>query len=135
VHWDDFSRLVGKTATSDTQPILKVKGQATAVPAPAASGHSYDRRIKLELDWAGGSQVTTAYGTTAVPYEHSSWDLEGVVRRETLGADMFRETTIFRGTRQRPSTVYKIGVPLVPLQITEEIVIKHVFYPRLVPRG
>jgi hypothetical protein len=122
VHWDDFSRLVGKTATSDCQVVLRGTGEATATPAPAGSGRTYDRRLTLELSWAGsngsgldhagkpwtvalsadGSQWTTNYGTAAVVSEKSLWELEPAsTEREEIAPDVIRETAIYRASRQK----------------------------------
>ncbi len=156
VHWDDFSTLAGKTATSDTQAVLRAQGKVTATPAPAGSGRTYDRRLSLDLSWSGGSgmtvdhrglpwavtlsadgnQVITPFGGGPAVYERSQWELEPTsVRREEIAPDLIRETTVFRAARQTASSVYKIGVQQAPLHFTEQIEIKHVHYPRLVPRG
>ena len=155
-HWDDFSRLVGKTATSDTQAVLRADGKATATPTPEGAPHAYDRRLTLNLAWSGGTgitvdhrglpwpvtlsadanQVITPFGTGPAVYEQSQWGLaQSSVRREEVAPDVVRETTTFRGSRQKESSVYMIGLPPAPLNFIERIEVKHVRYPQLVPRG
>jgi hypothetical protein len=155
-HWDDFSRLTGTTATADSQAVLRVQGKAIAAPAPEGSPQAYNRRLTLDLSWSGGTgmtvdhqgkpwpvtlsadgnQVRTPFGAAPVQYEHSSWDLEqSSFQKEAISPDVIRETTTFRGTRQKEASVYKIGLPPVPLNFIERLEVKHVRYPKLVPRG
>jgi hypothetical protein len=153
MHVDDYSALAGKTWIQDQQPVLRLKGQATAASAAPMSGRSYDRTLKLEMAWSGGSGpgidhsgqpffinlsadggqwVTRGY-TRAVPYQKSQWELTPAsTLREALGADSFRETTTFRASR--PMSLTDITAPL-NIHVTEQIEVKQVHYPRLVPRG
>jgi hypothetical protein len=156
VHWDDFSRLAGTTATSDTQAVLRVQGKTTATPAPEGSPQALSRRLTLDVSWSGGTgmtvdhmgkpwpvtlsadgnQVITPFAAAPAQYEQSSWDLEqSSFQKEEISPDVIRETTTFRSTRQRESGIYKIGLPPAPLKLIERIEVKHVRYPQLVPRG
>jgi hypothetical protein len=142
-HWDDFSSLVGRTSTADGQTVLRVVGKTIAMLAPPGSGRTYDRRLTLDLTWGGGNTsgfdhlgkpFTVAAG--AAVYEQSSWELEPIsVQREEIAPDVIRETTIFRATRQKATSTFKFGAPPAPFPVTERIEIKHIHYPRLVPRG
>jgi hypothetical protein len=96
VQCNDFSTAAGKSNLSDCQAVLRVQGKATATPAPEGSRHSYDRKLMLEMAWAGGSgrgqdhggvpftvrlsadgsEWITNYGAARVEYEHSIWALE-----------------------------------------------------------
>ena len=155
-HWDDFSTLAGKTATSDTQAVLRAQGKVTATPAPEGSGRTYDRRLTLNLYWSGGTgmtvdhrglpwpvtlsadgnQVITPFGGGPAVYERSQWELEPASdQREELATDVIRETTVFRAARQTASSVYKLGIAQAPLNFIERIEVKHIHHPRLVPRG
>ena len=153
-HVDDYSAALGRTWFQDQQPVLRASGQASATPAAAESGRTYDRKLSLQLAWTGGngsgvfhdgepfvisisadgSQWTGFGGTRAAPYEKSQWDLRPAsVKREEVGVDTIRETTIFRASR--PMTLTDSTAPAWSIPATEHIEIKHVFYPNLVPRG
>jgi hypothetical protein len=153
LHVDDYSALAGRTWFQDQQPVLRLKGQAAATPAQPQSGRSYDRQLSLELAWSGGSgpgidhagkpfvislsadgsQWLTSGYTRAVPYQKSQWELTPAkVAREEIGEDVLRETTTFRASR--PVRLIDITAPL-NIQATEQIDVRHVHYPRLVPRG
>lgn len=83
---------------------------------------------------ADGSQWTGSGFTRAAPYQKSQWELRPAsVKREEVGVDTIRETTIFRASR--PVTLTDSTSPTWSIPATEHIEIKHVFYPRLVPRG
>ena len=154
--WDDFSTAAGKSNLSDCQALLRAEGQAIATPAPEGSGRAYDRRLTLNLAWAGssgrgqdhrgvpfavtlsadGSKWITNYGTAAVAYEHSTWDLEqSSFQKDEISPDVIRETTVFRASRQKTTETYKFGLPHAGFPVTERIEVKHVRYPQLVPRG
>ena len=154
LHVDDYSAALGRTWFQDQQPVLRASGQATATPAAAESGRTYDRKLSLQLAWTGGngpgidhggtpfvisisadgSQWTTLGVTRAAPYQKSQWDLRPAsVKREEVGVDTICETTIFRASR--PMTLTDPASPTFSAPGTEQIEIKHVFYPRLVPRG
>jgi hypothetical protein len=155
-HWDCLSRLAGMTATADSQAVLRVQGKAIATPAPEGSPQAYSRRLTLDLSWSGGTgmtvdhmgkpwpvslsadgnQVITPFGTRPAEYERSSWDLKQTsFQKDEISPDVIRETTTFRNTRQKEAGVFKMGLPPAPLIFIERIEIKHIHYPRLVPRG
>lgn len=154
LHVDDFASAVGRTWFQNQQPVLRLSGQAVATPAAAQSGRTYDRQLSLDLAWTGGSgpgidhngqpfvislsadgnQWTTSGYTRGAPYAKSQWELTGAsVQREEIAPDTIRETTIFRASRQVALTDFMSPGFSVP--VTERIEIKHVHYPRLVPRG
>jgi hypothetical protein len=153
LHWDNSSSATGSTWVQDQTPVLRVAGQATATPAPAGAAHTYDRQLTLDLAWTGGngsgighagppwvvsispdgSTWTTLGYHKAVPYEKSKFALRPVnVQREELAPDVIRETTTYRVSRQKGTTDFTAPYS-VP--ITERIEIKHVYYPKLAPRG
>ena len=154
LHVDDYSAALGRTWFQDQQPVLRASGLASATPAAAESGRTYDRKLSLQFAWTGGNgpgidhggtpfvisisadgtQWTTLGHTREAPYEKSQWDLRPVsVRREEVGVDTICETTMFRASR--PTTLTGFGAPGFPIPVTEQIEIKHVYYPHLVPRG
>jgi hypothetical protein len=153
LHWDNTSSLIGSTWVQDQTPVLRVVGQATATPARAGAAHTYDRQLTLDLAWTGGngsgighagppwvvsisadgSTWTTLGHNKAVPYEKSQFDLRPAnVQREELAPDVIRETTTYRGSRQRGTIDFTAPYSV---SITERIEIKHVHYLDLVPRG
>ena len=154
MHVDDYSAALGRTWFQDQQPVLRASVQATATPAAAEAGRTYDRKLSLQLAWTGGngpgvfhdgkpfvisisadgSQWTGFGGTRAAPYQKSQWDLRPAsVKREEVGVDTICETTIFRASR--PMRLTDPASPTFSCPGTEQIEIKHVHYPRLVPRG
>jgi hypothetical protein len=154
LHVDDYSVVAGKTWIQDMQPVLRLSGQATATLAGPGSPHTYDRKLSLQLAWTGGSgqgidhngrpfvttlsadgnQWTTSGYTRGAPYTKSSWDLTPTsVEREEIAPDTIRETTTFRSSRQKALTDFMSPGFSVP--VTERIEVKHIHYPRLVPRG
>ena len=154
LHVDDFASSVGRTWFQNQQPVLRLSGQAVATPAAAQSGRTYDRKLSLDLAWTGGSgpgidhngqafvislsadgnQWTTSGYTRGAPYAKTQWELTPAsVQREEIAPDSIRETTIFRASRQKALTDFMSPGFSVP--VTERIEIKHVHYPRLVPRG
>lgn len=153
MHVDDYSAMAGRTWFQDQQPMLRLSGQAVATPAAPESGRTYDRKLSLQLAWTGGSgpgidhsgqpfvivlsadgnQWTTKGYTRAAPYQKSQWELTPAsVQREEIAVDTIRETTIFRASRR--TTLTDATTPFA-IPVTEQIEVKHVRYPKLVPRG
>lgn len=154
LHVDDYSVLAGKTWIQDMQPMLRLSGQAIATLAAPDAPRTYDRKLSLQLAWTGGSgqgidhngrpfattlsadgNVWTTFGyTRPAPYITSIWDLTPTsVERAEVAADTIRETTIFRASRQ--TTLTDLMSPGFSVPVTEKIEVKHVRFPRLVPRG
>jgi hypothetical protein len=154
LHVDDYSVLVGKTWIQDMQPMLRASGRATATPAAPGSPQAYDRKLSLEFAWTGGSgwgidhngrpfvttlsadgnQWTTSGYTRGAPYTKSLWELSPTrFERAEIARDTIRETTTFRASRQ--TTLTDFMAPGFSVPVTERIEVKHVRYPRLVPRG
>jgi hypothetical protein len=154
LHVDDYSVLAGKTWIQDMQPVLRLSGQATATLAAPTAPRTYDRKLSLQLAWTGGSGqgidhggrpfVTTLSGdgntwttsgyTRPAPYMNSLWELTPTsVERDEIAPDTIRERTTFRASRQ--TTLTDFMSPGFSVSVTEKIEVKHVYYPRLIPRG
>ena len=144
----------------DRKVHLRATGQARAPRTATGERRAEDRRLTLDLTTMGGSGYssgTSLSGTHtstvvadiddremvmfpgAIRAPNPPWILKWqdmkptTVTREELAPGVIRETFTYEATRQLriPEEVAGKFNPLV----TERIEIKHVHYPRLVPRG
>jgi hypothetical protein len=136
---------------------LRAAGKAQTPRTANGELRAEDRRLTLDLTMIGGggyASASGAYTTTfvaniddreviqfpgAIRAPNPPWiltwqDLKPTrVTEEELGLDVIRQTFTYEATRQIrvPEEVAGTFNPLV----TERLEIKHVHYPRLVPRG
>ncbi len=143
----------------DRKVHLRAKGKAEAPRTGAGELRDEDRRLSLDLATMGGngfSSGTSLSGTQTVtivaniddremvqfpgairapnpPWTLKWQDLKPTVETKVLADDVIRQTFTYQAMRQFkiPEEVAGKFNPLV----TERIEIKHVHYPRLVPRG
>lgn len=139
---------------------LRATGKAQAPRAATGELRAEDRRLTLDLTTIGGNGISSGTSTGGIqtativaniddremvmypgairapnlPWTRKWQDLKPTrVTKEELAPDVIRETITYEVTRETriPKEVNGLFTP----PMTERIEIKHVHYPRLVPRG